>query len=141
MRWIKQNNWRINEMLMKLMKTIGVAEWNETFYPASWLARAVIEKLCFSFEGGWAESTIQSTTSIPINHKSKQLFVLNLFDWMDWWLMNLLMEQEWPKAKTTPNSFINSQFLQLPPQSINKINWVAVAEEMELIEWRYYNSK
>ena len=33
------------------------------------------------------------------NHKSKQLFVLNLFDWMDWWLMNLLMEQEWPKAK------------------------------------------
>ena len=31
-------------------------------------------------------------------------------------------------------------FLQLPPQSINKINWVAVAEEMKkLVEW-YYNS-
>ena len=45
-----------------------------------------------------AESTIQSTTSIPINSSTNQTFLVWLKRIVDWWLMNLLMEQEWPKA-------------------------------------------
>ena len=48
-------------------------------------------------------------------------------------LIDLLMS-----GAATHSTFL--LFLQLPPQSINKINWVAVAEEMKkLVEW-YYNS-
>ena len=70
--------------------------------------------------------------SQPTNHKTNEFMALNEF-------MIVLLVLLVASGAATHSTFL--LFLQLPPQSINKINWVAVAEEMKkLVEW-YYNSK